>query len=510
MAKKNAQTTEETEVTKEQSKNIITVSDAGPCKKKVEIEIPAEVIHEKLDEKYKELRRDAVLPGFRKGRAPIRLLEKRFGTDITKQVKLELMAAASEEAVKDNEINSLRDPDIDHEKIDLPDEGPLKFEFEVEVRPEFDLPELEGIAIEKPKIEVTDARVDEELAALQKRAGVWVPKEKGGAAIDDHVIADVVLVTEGSADHDKRENTEITIRENGFVAGIPVDGLGKLLTGAKHGDEKKTTVDVPATFYNEQYRGKKVDITIEVKEIKQMEPAELNEDFLKRFNMDHVDELKDSIREQMSQQAERQARTAMSEQVYSYLQENTELDLPETVVAEQSLSLLQRQYSNMLMQGMAKEQIDEQMDQLKASSEEQAAEQLKLYFVMDKIAEKLEVEVSEEEINGHIAYVAAMRGRRPEKMREELARDGSLTQFVLQIREEKCIEKILEKATVTEVDAVKPSAEKKTAKKKPAVKQKKSTPKADTEDAKESETAKSREKTAAKRSPKTATKKKDE
>ena len=85
------------------------------------------------------------------------------------------MATASEEAIKDNEINSLRDPDIDHEKVELPEDGPLKFEFEVEVRPEFDLPKLEGIKIEKPTIEVTDARVDEELAVLQKRGGVWTP-----------------------------------------------------------------------------------------------------------------------------------------------------------------------------------------------------------------------------------------------------------------------------------------------------------------------------------------------
>lgn len=470
MAKKDAQTTEVTDETKEQRKNIITVSDAGPCKKKVEVEIPAEVIHEKLDEKYKELRRDAILPGFRKGRAPLRLLEKRFGTDITKQVKLELMATASEEAIKDNNIDSLRDPDIDHENIELPEEGSLKFEFEVEVRPEFDLPELEGIAIEKPKIEVTDDRVNEELAAMQKRAGVWTPKEKGSAEVGDQIIADVVLVTEGSANHDKRENTEITIRENGFVAGIPVEGLAALLAGTKHGDEKKTTVEVSATYFNEQYRGKKVDVTIEVKEVKQMEPAELNEDFFKRFGVADIDELKDNLREQMSQQSERQARAAMGEQVYSYLRDNTTLDLPEAVVAEQSLSLLQRQYSNMLMQGMTKEQIDEQMDQLRASSEEQATEQLKSYFVMDKIADKFEVEVSEEEINGHIAYVAAMRGRRPEKMREELAREGSLTQFVLQIREEKCIEKILEKATVTEVDSIKPATEKKTAPKKTAKK----------------------------------------
>jgi len=231
-----------------------------------------------------------------------------------------------------------------------------------------------------------------------------------------------------------------------------------------------------------------------------MEPAELNEDFFKRLNVADVDELKDNLREQMNQQAERQARSAMSEQVYTYLKEKTALDLPETVVAEQSLSLLQRQYSNMLMQGMAKEQVDEQMDQLRASSEQQAAEQLKLYFIMDKIADKFEVEVSEEEINGHIAYVAATRGRRPEKMREELGRHGSLSQFALQVREEKCIEKLLEKAKITEVEPKKPTTKKKTAKKKTTKKKE-----AD-EDAKPAAKKTTKKKTTKKKT----TKKKDE
>ena len=199
----------------------------------------------------------------------------------------------------------------------------------------------------------------------------------------------------------------------------------------------------------------------------------------------------------MNLQAERQARAAMSEQIYAYLREKTTLDLPESVVAEQSLSLLQRQYSNMLMQGMAKEQVDEQMDQLRASSEEQAADQLKLYFVMDKIADKFEIEVSEEEINGHIAYVAATRGRRPEKMREELARDGSLQQFALQVREEKCIEKLLEKATITAVEPKKPAVAKKTAKKKTA--KKTTTKKEEADDAKPAAKKATKKKTAKKK-----------
>ncbi len=457
---------EKTEETKDAIKNVVTVTDAGPCKKKIEIEIPAEAIHEKLDSKYQELKKDAEVPGFRKGRAPIRLLEKRFGTDISKQVKLELLVEASEAALKENEIDTLGDPDIDHESVELPEEGPMKIEFEVEVRPEFDLPDLEGIEIEKPKVEVDDAKIDEEVTALCKRAGVWTPKD-GGAEMDDQVIADVVLITEGSEDHDQRENIEITVREKGFVAGIPVEGLDKLLKGVKHGDEKKTTVEIADTFYNEELRGKKVDVTIEVKEVKSMVPAELNEELFSRLNVEDEDDLKDKIREQMSQQAEQQARAAMSQQVHAYLRDKIDFELPADIVASQAISILQRQYSNMLMQGMGKEQVDEQMDQLKANSDQQAAEQMKTFFIMDKLADTFEVEVTEEEINGHIAYAAAMRGRRPEKMREELARDGSLAQFTLQIREEKCIEKILEKATIKEVDAVsdKPAAKKTTKKK---------------------------------------------
>jgi len=479
-------------------KNVVNVSDAGPCKKKIEIEIPEQKVREFLEKKYQDLRKEAVVPGFRKGRAPMRLLEKRFGTDVSKQSKLELIVGAADTAIKDSKLDTLGDPEIDHEKIELPTSGPMKFEFEVEIRPEFELPELDGIPVEKPKIEVTDATVDAELATLRKRAGVWSPKDKA-VELDDQVVGDVVLVTEGRADHDKRDNIEIFVRKTGFVAGIPVEDLDQLLKDAKHGDTRKTTVDIPATFFNEEYRGKKVDVEITVKEVKVLEPAELTEEFLQRYGAKDENDLKDMIREQMSQQAERQARSAMSEQVFAYLTDKIELDLPEAVVASQSMSILQRQYSNLLMRGLSREQVDEQMDQLKAGSEQQAKDQLKMFFIMDKIAEKLEVSVSEEEINSHIAYVAASRGRRPERMREELARDGSLSQFIMQIREQKCVEKILEKAQITEVepDKVKPA-------KKAAAK--KTTKKAAAEESDDKDdAADERKKTTAKRS-----KKKDE
>ncbi len=450
MAKKKA------EQAAEEVKNTVNITDSGACKKKIEIEIPESKIREILDKKYQDLKRDAVLPGFRKGRAPLRLLEKRFAMDVSKQTKLELMVEAADAAIKEAKLDTLGDPNIDHEKVELPASGPMKFDFEVEIRPEFELPELDGIAIEKPKVEVTDATIEAELAAMRRRAGVWMPQEKA-VALDDQVVADVVLTVEGQPDVDKRDNIEIYVRKTGFVAGIPVEDLDQLLKGAKHGETRKTTVEIPATYFDENYRGKKVDVEITVKEVKVMEPAELNEEFFARFGVAGADELKDRIRERMEYQAEQQARSAMSDQVHAYLRDKVSIELPEAVVASQSLSILQRQYSNLLMRGLSREQVDEQMDQLRASSEEQAKEQLKMFFIMDKLAEKLEVSATEEEINSHIAYIAASRGRRPEKMREELARDGSLSQFVINIREQKCIEKILEKAKISDVE---PSAEK--------------------------------------------------
>ncbi len=436
-------------------KNTVTIKEAGPCKKKVIVEIPEESIKNATDEQYKTLSKDAMVPGFRKGRAPRRLLEKRFGKEITEQVKLKLLADASDSAIKDNELNTLGEPDIDFENIELPDTGALKFDFEVEVRPDFDLPELDGIAVEKRKLEVTDEQIDREIEQLRRWSGVWTPRQAGAVELDDQIIADAVLKADDDEEQEKLDNIEIFVRQNGFVGAVPVEKLDELLIGAKAGDAKQTTVDVPKTYFREKYRGKKVDIRITVKDIKWLKPAALDENFLKRFSVEEETELREKFHDMLQSRLETQERTEMTKQIYRYLLDNTDFDLPLDIVAQHSTTLLQRQYSNLMMRGLSREQVEEQMEQLQASSEQQAKEQLKTFFIMDKIAEKLEIDVSEEEINGHIAQLAIQQGQRPERMREQMLRDGSLAQFRLQVREDKCIAKLLESAKITEIEAEK-------------------------------------------------------
>lgn len=480
------ETNEETQQAQEArtARNTVTVEDAGPCKKKVAIEVPEETIKDMGDEQYRELRRDVVVPGFRKGRAPRRLLEKRFGKETSEQIKLKLLAEASEAAVKDKKLDILTDPDIDYENVKLPETGPLKFEFEVEVRPEFELPPLEGIPVTRPKLEVTDAQVDREIEQLRRWAGIWVPKEDDAVEQGDEVVADVRMnvhpteeetaeqakaVEEGKEptpskipeSETKLDNTEIHVRPNGFVGAVPVPNLPEILAGAKAGDKKTTTVEIPKTYFREEYQGRTVDIEIDIKEVKYLKPAEVDEQFLQRYRVANEQELRDKIRDNLHDHLESQIRNDMSEQIYQFLLNNTTFELPMNIVARQAGNLLQRQYINLLARGLSREQVEEQMEQLRSSSEEQAKEQLKTFFIMDKVAEKLGVDVSDEEINGHIAQVAVQRGQRPEKLKEQMERDGSLAQFRLDVRQNKCISKLLESANIAE----QPPEEKKKSKK---------------------------------------------
>ncbi len=476
------------------AKNTVAVEEIGPCKKKVSVEIPEETIKEMADEQYRELRREAVLPGFRKGRAPRRLLEKRFGKETKDSVKLKLLAEASEAAMKSQKLDVLTDPEIDHEHTELPETGPMKFSFEVEVRPQFELPALEGIPVTKPTIEVTEGQIDAEVEQLQRWSGVWTPREDGVVQKDDQVVADVRLrvdltdeekarqtaIAEGKPQENeaqqtpipdpetKLDNAEVFVRPNGFVGPIPVEKLDELLVGAKAGDKRTTTVEVPQTFFRAEYQGRKVEVEIDVKDVKFLKLAEMDESFLQRFGVETADDLRDRIRENLQSRVESQVQNEMSDQIYRYLLDNTKFDLPMDIVARQAGTILQRQYINMLSRGLSRQQVDEQMEQLRAGSEEQAKEQLRTFFIMDMVAEKLDVDVTEEEINGHIARVAIQRGQRPEKLKEQMERDGSLAQFRLDVRQSKCISKLLESANIAGGQAEEKPAKPKKSKKKAA------------------------------------------
>ena len=180
----------------------VTVADAGPARKAVTVEIPEDRITAKIGERYTMLKDEAAVPGFRAGRAPMKLLERRFGGAVRDEVKGQLIGESYQAAIESEGLDVIGEPDVkDYESIELPESGSLTFTFEVEVAPEFELPDFEGIELEKPKVEITDERVNEELSNLQQRFGRMTEVPDAAIEADDYAQADVrILAGEDAAD----------------------------------------------------------------------------------------------------------------------------------------------------------------------------------------------------------------------------------------------------------------------------------------------------------------------
>ncbi len=463
------------EVTPERPKQTVTIEDLGPARKKLTIELPAERIAEALEMSFSKLRSDAAVPGFRRGRVPQRLLEKRFGQSLRDDLRGQLISESYHQALEDHELRVLGEPDVKNiDEIKLPDDGPMTFEVEVEVAPEVQLPSLEGVPVQKKPVTVSDEDVDKELKLYQDRFGTMIAAPDGVVAADDYVSAEVKVNTADGTEilHQEQANIYVTGEERefkGHVVGIIVDDLGKQMAGKKVGDEVTLTLVGPASHENEQIRDKPITIQITVKEIQRVEPAPV-QTLVTQFGEESEDSLKSRIRENLQERAEREQQSRLHEQIRDYLLEKTDLDLPPGITGRQAERLLYRETMELAYRGVPSEEIAQQVAEMRSRSEEEARKQLKAFFVLEAAAEQLNVEVAENELNGRIAMMAMQQGRRPEKLRQDMHRNGELEYLYIQMREQKTLDAILAKANVTEVaadaDTGEAAAPKKTTRKK--------------------------------------------
>jgi len=433
----------------------IKISDVGPAKKKLDIEIPAEAIAAKLDENFASLKDEAQLPGFRKGHAPLKLLQKRFGDDVRKEVRNQLIGESYTQAVESNDLRVLGEPDIkDYDDLELPESGSLSFEVEIEVAPEVELPDLKDIKVNKPKFEVDDDQVDTEIERYCEMYGKPQPADK--AREEDYVSAEVVITDAESNDvlHEQDDAVIFVTGEKrdykGVVSGILIQDLGKQLDGKKKGDTVTVEAEGPSGHENEALRGKKLSISIKVQKIERLTPMPVKE-LVETAGFESADELKEQVRERLETQAEQQQKQAMASQVVDILLDKIDIELPEDLSDRQAERILQRRASEMMMRGTKQDEIEQQLAELRAASKETAQKELKTLFILDAVANELDVSVDDQEVNGRVVQMAMQQGQRPQQMRDQMAQSGQLQQLYVQMREEKAIEKIIEQAQVEEI-----------------------------------------------------------
>lgn len=437
----------------------VKIEEVGPATRKVTVEIPAERINGKLFEQFKDLRRQATIPGFRQGHAPQKLVEKRFGTDAREQVRRELVSESYHHAIEKNELKVLGEPEFEKpEEIEkLPETGPLNYTFQVEVQPEFTVPDVKNLKIRKPKVEIKEENVDVAVANLREQQGTLVPVEGRGAQAGDYLVADVHANVDGNV-VGHQHDAQLVVRP-GRLAGLQIADLDKQLEGMKPDETRTISVKAAEDHPNEAYKGKDVQIEVKLKEIKKLEKAEINAEFLENLGLASEQELRDALREQMEERIISDVQQTMRDQVHKYLLENVQIELPAKLSERQTEDMARRRVVDQLMRGMPQDRIESAMEEAKGGVKEQAARELKLFFILQKVAADQKVDVDEAELNGRIAMIAVQRGQRPERLKQEMGKDGSLANLYIQMREQKAIDKILEGAEIEEVEMPKAEAE---------------------------------------------------
>lgn len=446
--------------------------DIGVLRKELTITVPHKVIADHLEHNYDELMSDAFVPGFRKGRAPRQLVEKRFGADVRESLTTSMVGQSYFAVVETNELDVLGEPrfrieaagghklmEIDEamQHLKLPADGDFTYTCEVELKPKFELPELDGIEVKSPTVEVTDEMVSEQIDRRRKIRGRYEPVD-GAAEKDDQVVADVVLKVDGN--ELKRENNIPVAVRPSQVEGIPVLDLDEKLVGVKAGETRTATATIPDDYEQAEQRGKAAEVEFHVHEIKRLKPEGM-EDFLKAWGYESEDEARNDLREQMTAERDQYLERAKKAQVENYLLEHTALELPAEFSGRQTERAVLRKVVDLQQRGVPIPDIEAHIDELRTSASEEVARELRLSFILEKVAEQLGAEVTDEEVNTEIARMAQMYNRRFDRVRDDLQSRGLLGQLVEQIRQDKCVTRLLEKAKISAEPA---DAEKKTKK----------------------------------------------
>ena len=466
--------------------------EIGALRLKLTVTVPRDMLDERLGEQFAELKRDADVPGFRKGHAPLALVEKRFASDVGDQLLSQLLTNGYLAAVEKEELKPLGAPSfwvkvkeervgeddkprtveverllgieeaLDHLK--LPKEGSLTFSCEIELKPDFELPELTGIPVERLRITIEDDDVEAELTRMRMMRGRFEPVDQGEVEEDDLLYADMNMSVEGEV-IETEENFEVAARDL-TVRGIHLEGFGEAVVGKRIGDEISTEATIPNDHANIDIREKTARFTFKINEIKRLEVPPFDDELLSTMGFDTEDELRDTVRSVLESRLDQTINQGMREQIGRYLVDNTEMEVPEGLSQRQVDRSIHRRKIEMLQAGVPEAEIDKSIDQLRSSAKDQVIRDLKLFFIMERIAEEREITVSEEQINSAIAQIAQRSNKRFDRVRDELSKGDGLMTLYLQLRDGQILDTLLADAQITDTKRPKKKAKKKGSRKK--------------------------------------------
>jgi trigger factor len=403
------------------------VETLSPTRVKLTVDMPFEELAPQLDAAYKRIAAQVTVPGFRKGKVPSRVIDQRFGRGLVLEEAVnEAVPAAFDKAVAENNLKPLGTPDFDVKELN--DGENLAFTVEVDVRPEFDLPDLESITVEVDSAEPTDEEVAEQVDALRARFATLTDVERA-AQDGDVLLVDLAGSCEGEEVEDLNASAlsfEVGGKEE------PLPGFDEAVRGAV-ADEVRT-FSFPAEAG--QYEGKDIDVTVTVTTVRERELPAADDDFaLMASEFDTMDELTEDVRNRTIRMKRVEQGVQARTKLHDQLVESVDFPLPE--------SLLARELEEHFQDGHGD-------DDHKAEFESEARGRIKSAILLDRIAEENELTVAQEELSAWLMQQAPRYGMTPDQFANELVQAGQVQMAVTEVRRAKSLAFVMEKAKIVD------------------------------------------------------------
>ena len=424
----------------------VNIENLSSVKRKISFEIPADRVTSEIDKVYEQIRKNATIKGFRKGKVPQSVIEKNFSGKMAGEVLQNLVSETYLKAITDNKIVPVAPPKIES---DIVKKGqPLNYSAVVEIFPEIDVKDYIGLETKKKPYVPNEEVVESRLKDMQTRMAQLVPLAEQRPAINgDIVILDFKGFVDGAPfERGEMEDYMLELGSKSFI-----DGFEEQIIGMSSGDEGKITVTFPDTYGAHHLAGKEVTFEVKIKEIKYKELPALDDDFARQFGVDTIAELRGKIAESFEQQEKEKIESTLKDNLVRLLIEKNDLEVPEALVEKQLQFLVENTINNLTKQNLTLEMIGSDETKIREELKDNALLQVKGTLLLEALAKKEGISVEDSEIYEKIQEMAERANQDSDKVEKfYLQNTYARESLIKQLKEEKAIQFLIERAVITE------------------------------------------------------------
>jgi trigger factor len=419
----------------------VEIVEVSSCKRNLAVEVPPQEVDQEVDALARKYAQNAKIPGFRPGKVPLNIIRQRFGSDLLKDATQNIIERCWKDALSEHNLHPLAQPTV--KEVENNPGSPLKFTVSFEILPPLEVNDYKGVSVKLPSSEVTDEDVNKAVENLREQHAQFVPVD--GEARDGLYVT---LTLDGQFEGETKPMHEDDVT---IIMGHPQTNaeFSSNLQGARTGETRTFQVSYPADHHRKRFAGKNVRYTIVVKDIKEKQLAEINDEFAKDIGSESIDSLRAKIRDELVTHAKQDAEKKAREALLDTIVQRQAVEVPECMVEEELQAQARRIAGNLAYQGIDINQTS--IDWKKVFEEERprAEQSVRRILFLDAIARQESIEVTREEVDSELEKLAEGTKKSVAALRAQLEKEDRIQSFEQHLRENKALDFIYRNANIS-------------------------------------------------------------